>query len=248
MMYARTAVRVWWIRCAEQISVGALGGQSIMSVLTTLCPHCGADPVPLTVRATWKRDSDQIAVAADCPKCTSPCTMILLPGPNRKATADWFGVPLPSNTPSVDILTSSGWEIFAIWPKPAQVAAPEFTPPDIARLYSQAHSAKNRGEREAAGFVFGKTVEVSIKAIAPNSKGSLAARIDELAQSGELSRDVQKWAHEVRIIRNDAVHEMTEPSAQDISEIAEFVEAFLTFVFTMPKKYEMRTSRKKDVS
>jgi hypothetical protein len=156
-------------------------------------------------------------------------------------------MPLPSNSANVDLLTFSGWEIFAIWPKPAQVVAPQFTPPDIARLYTQAHSAKNRGEREAAGFVFGKTVEVSIKAIAPNSKGSLAARIDQLAESGNLSADVQKWAHEVRIIRNDAVHETTEPSAQDISEIAEFVEAFLIFVFTMPKKYEMRASRKKDV-
>jgi hypothetical protein len=215
-----------------------------MSVLTTLCPHCGADPVPLTVRVAWKRDPDQIIVAADCPKCTLPCTILLVPGPDKKATADWFGMPLPSNTPNVDILTFSGWEIFTVWPKPSLVVAPQFTPPDIARLYTQAHSAKNRGEREAAGFVFGKTVEVSIKAIAPNSKGSLATRIDELAQSGHLSPDVQKWAHEVRIIRNDAVHETAEPSEQDIAEIAEFVEAFLMFVFTMPKKHEMRTSRK----
>jgi hypothetical protein len=216
-----------------------------MSVLTTLCPHCGADPVPLTVRAAWKRDSDQIAVAADCPKCTRPCAIMLIPGPNKKATADWFGMPLPSNAPSVDLLTHSGWEILEIWPKPLQVVAPQFTPPDIARLYTQAHSAKNRGEREAAGFVFGKTIEVSIKAIAPNSKGSLAARIDQLAESGNLSPDVQKWAHEVRIVRNDAVHELTEPSEADIAEMAEFVEAFLIFVFTMPKKYELRTSRKK---
>ena len=47
------------------------------------------------------------------------------------------------------------------------------------------------------------------------------------------------------IVRNDAVHEMTESSEADINEMAEFVEAFLVFVFTMPKKYELRASRRK---
>jgi hypothetical protein len=118
------------------------------------------------------------------------------------------------------------------------------TPTDIGRLYQQAHSAKARGERETAGFVFGKVLEVSLKTIDPNAKGSLAERIDAIAETGRISRDVRKWAHEVRIVRNDAVHEIEEPSESDIAEVAEFVEAFLTFVFTMPKKYELRASRK----
>ncbi len=108
----------------------------------------------------------------------------------------------------------------------------------------QAHSAKNRNEREAAGFIFGKVLEVSLKTIGADLKGTPAKLIDTLAETGRLSSDVQKWAHEVRIVRNDAVHEIAEPSEDDIKEMAEFVEAFLIFVFTMPKKYELRASRK----
>jgi hypothetical protein len=121
---------------------------------------------------------------------------------------------------------------------------PEHTPPDIARLYKQAHSAKAREERETAGFILGKVLEVSLKLMNPDIKGPLAGRIDKMAETGRIPDDVRKWAHEIRIVRNDAVHEVDEPSASDIEEAAEFVEAFLTFVFTMPKKYELRASRK----
>jgi hypothetical protein len=214
-----------------------------MSVLTTVCPHCGADPVPLTVRRAWEKGTHQVTVAADCPKCTMPCVMVLVPGSNRRATTQWFSTTDAYG--NIDLLTQSGWEVFAKFPDPQTIPVPQFTPPDIGRLYLQAHSAKNRNEREAAGFIFGKVLEVSLKTIGPELNGTAASRIDALADSGRLSSDVQKWAHEVRIVRNDAVHEIAEPSEADITEMAEFVEAFLVFVFTMPKKYELRASRKK---
>jgi hypothetical protein len=214
-----------------------------MSVLTTACPHCGADPVPLNVKRAWEKAPNMVSVAAECPKCKMPSVMVLAPTGAPKATAQWFTTTAASE--NVDLLTASGWEIFVTFPDRKTIPVPQFTPPDIGRLYLQAHSAKNRNEREAAGFIFGKVLEVSLKIIGPNLKGSAAQRIDALAESGRLSADVRKWAHEVRIVRNDAVHEMTEPSEADINEMAEFVEAFLVFVFTMPKKYELRASRRK---
>lgn len=213
-----------------------------MSVLTTTCSHCGASPVPHTVHTAWKSHADELNVAVHCPTCSKPSIIVLRAGSTSRATVDWFGTTTAKG--NVDLVTESGWSIAAQYPESGKTEVPEHTPSDIGRLYRQAHSAKARGERETAGFVFGKVLEVSLKKIDPDTKGSLSDRIDAVAAKDRISGDVKKWAHEIRIVRNDAVHEVDEPSESDIAEIAEFVEAFLIFVFTMPKKYELRTSRK----
>lgn len=213
-----------------------------MTMLTTACPHCGATPVPLAVHGTWKNNAGGINVAAHCPTCYKPSALTLHSAGKARVTSEWFGTSAAKG--NVDLLAESGWSIFAHYPKAVTADVPEHTPADIARLYRQAQSAKARGERETAGFVFGKVLEISLKLIDPEVKGALATRIDKLAKTGRISDDVRKWAHEIRIVRNDAVHEVDEPEESDIEEIAEFVEAFLTFVFTMPKKYELRASRK----
>ena len=63
-----------------------------------------------------------------------------------------------------------------------------------------------------------------------------AQRIDALSSKGVLSPEVTGWAHEIRIIRNDAVHEVEQIGAEDVSAIAEFTEAFLLVVYTMREK------------
>jgi hypothetical protein len=170
-----------------------------------------------------------------------PSIVTLVLSGDSKVTPDWFLTNAASE--NIDLVTQSKWLIGPKYPKASDTDVPEHTPPDIARLFKQAHSAKNRGERETAGFVFGKVLEVSLKTLDPAAGGTLASRIDTLAANQKLPAEVKQWAHEIRIVRNDAVHEVTEPSEADIAEITEFVEAFLSFVFTMPKKYELRKSR-----
>jgi hypothetical protein len=172
-----------------------------------------------------------------------PAALLLSPGRDMKATADWF---LTGNSKgNVDAAVESGWNVITSFPSYQEKEAPQHTPSDIARLFKQAASAQQRQENEAAGFLFGKTLEASIMKLAPDVTGTLAQRIDRLAQKGEISSDVRNWAHEIRIIRNGAVHEAAEPPSQEIAAIAEFTEAFLLFVFTMRRKYEDRQSKQK---
>ncbi|MGN7614324.1 DUF4145 domain-containing protein, partial [Magnetococcales bacterium HHB-1] len=61
-----------------------------------------------------------------------------------------------------------------------------------------------------------------------------------------------EWAHTIRMIGNEAAHEITKVSLQDAKAIFYFLEIFLTYLFTLPAKMEARrgssvvTSKKKD--
>lgn len=212
-----------------------------MAVISSKCPGCGAEPMPLVVQAYSKRDDSMVYAFVTCPTCKMPAALVLIAGNDRKATADWFLTG--SSQGNVDAAVASGWKVITSFPTFQEKEAPQHTPADIARLFKQAASAQQRQENEAAGFLFGKTLEASIKKLAPEVTGTLAQRIDRLAEAGDISADVRKWAHEIRIIRNDAVHETIEPPPEEIAAIAEFTEAFLLFVFTMRRKYEDRKSK-----
>jgi hypothetical protein len=212
-----------------------------MAVISSKCPGCGAEPMPLVVQTYSKRDDAMIYAFVVCPTCNLPAALVLTPGQHNRATATWF--MSTSARGNVDAAVASGWDVRASFPTFQEKEAPQHTPGDIARLFKQATSAQRRQENEAAGFLFGKTLEASIKKLAPETTGTLAQRIDRLAETGDISADVRKWAHEIRIIRNDAVHETIEPPPEEIAAIAEFTEAFLLFVFTMRRKYEDRKSK-----
>lgn len=54
---------------------------------------------------------------------------------------------------------------------------------------------------------------------------------------------VATWAHEIRGIGNGAAHDAEEPSKDEVDAAAEFVEAFLTYAYTMPAKIANRKSK-----
>jgi hypothetical protein len=197
--------------------------------------------MPLNVQAYAKRDNGIVYAFVLCPTCRLPSALALSQGKSPTATADWFLTADAKG--SIDILVKTGWEVATTFPEFREKEAPQHTPDDIARLYKQAASAQSRQENDAAGFLYGKTLEVAIKRLAPSTTGTLAQRIDRLSQDGIISEDVRKWAHEIRLVRNDAVHEINEPVTDEITAMAEFTEAFLMFVFTMRKKYEDRKSK-----
>lgn len=214
-----------------------------MTIVTTQCPGCGVERMPMKVHRYVKRDEWMVYAFAVCPTCHLPATLVLTPGSNANATAGWFETS--SSYGDFDASEKSGWTALMTFPKFEEKVAPTHTPPDIARLYKQAASANSRQEFEAAGFLYGKVLEVSIKQLDSAIAGPLAKRVEILSQKGILSADLTNWAHEIRIIRNDAVHEIEQPNAEDVVAIAEFTEAFLLVVYTMREKYKARQSKKR---
>lgn len=75
---------------------------------------------------------------------------------------------------------------------------------------------------------------------APDLSGTLAKRIDKLAETGGLTPDVATWAHSIREMGNEAAHEEHEPSAEDIEDLAAFTKVVLEYLYTMPEKVRRR--------
>lgn len=92
-------------------------------------------------------------------------------------------------------------------------------------------------------MLYRKTLETAVKELDAGGKGSLDARIKTLSKSDMIPEAVATWAHEIRGIGNDAAHDADEPSQDDVDAAAEFVEAFLTYAFTMPAKISNRLSK-----
>ena len=213
-----------------------------MTIITTRCPGCGVERMPMSVHAYTKLHDQAVYAFVVCPTCHQPAALLLAPGPDRKTIADWFHTSQARG--EFDACEQSGWDVLTSFPQFEEKSAPLHTPADIARLYKQAASASARQEFEAAGFLYGKVLESSIKQLDSTISGPLATRIEALAKKGILSPEVASWAHEIRIVRNDAVHQLEQPSSDDVLAIAEFTEAFLLVVYTMREKYKARQSKK----
>ena len=72
---------------------------------------------------------------------------------------------------------------------------------------------------DAAGGMFRKALDTGLKSKFPKMKGTLYARIEEAAKKQDLTPELAKWAHEIRLGGNDAAHEEELFSEKDCERI-----------------------------
>lgn len=85
-----------------------------------------------------------------------------------------------------------------------------------------------------------RCLELAMKDKAPTESGTLAKRIDKLAEAGGLTSDVATWAHSIREMGNEAAHDEHEPNPDDIEDLAAFTKVVLEYLYTMPEKVRRR--------
>ncbi|MBD9419838.1 DUF4145 domain-containing protein [Achromobacter sp. ACM04] len=125
---------------------------------------------------------------------------------------------------------------------------PQHCPENVARAFLQAANAINREEWDSAGAMDRRALELTTKNLAPeHASKNLAARINALADMGKLTPDLKEWAHSLRFLGNNAVHEedgIPEAEAIQGHELTRFI---LTYVYTLPTQVaaarEMRAER-----
>lgn len=128
-----------------------------------------------------------------------------------------------------------------MWPEKRNTEAPSNVPLPIARNFIQAEHAATAGHRESAGMTYRRVLELTIKDRFPTGKGSLARRIHDYAAAGGLTDAMKEWADTVREIGNETAHDTTEPSEEDIQDLAAFTRVMLEYLYTMPAKVAART-------
>jgi hypothetical protein len=208
-----------------------------MAILSHKCPHCLVEAVGLHVVHCSNKQNKRF-VSLVCPKCKMPSAAELL---NHHATSDVES--LLQNTGG-DIL-DFGWIVHEFWPEPPKPSIPENLPPDVERVYLQAErNFPIDGNEEAAGTMYGKALDVGLKKIDPSLSGMLGPRIKKLALAGKLTSDIAEWSDNIRDIRNDAVHEETPISRSELTELRNFSEMVLRYLFTLPGAVKKRRGEK----
>ncbi|WP_299820250.1 DUF4145 domain-containing protein [uncultured Roseibium sp.] len=196
-----------------------------MAIFTTNCPHCSAQSISLTVHYATETNRRKKYLFCFCPRCFNPVTIELSSG---------LEIAEFKHDRNVDISQYSQTIILNIIPQPVEYCAPDYTPEPAASDYIEGEELKAQRRWRAAGFSYRIALENALKAFDPDGSGKLVGRINRLRDTGQIPSSLASFAHEVRLIGNDAAHESERPTEKDIHEISALCELVLQYLFTLP--------------
>jgi hypothetical protein len=76
-------------------------------------------------------------------------------------------------------------------------------------------------------------------------KGRLVDRLQRLADKGVLLPTLAAWSKEVRLLGNDAVHDLTaDVSMADASQLVEFIRELAKYLYVLPHDLQKRLGKK----
>jgi hypothetical protein len=154
---------------------------------------------------------------------------------------------IPDNQPIVKgldfIKCCIGYKVF---PKVEMPTAPQYTPPEIAKHYTDGVEHMMAGYYDSCAFKMRKVLDLATnEKLENNRKDPLWKKIDILSESGSIALDLAKWATWIRLIGNDAVHGADDANGkelpfteQDAIDIKSFTEMFLIYIYQLPKMLE----------
>lgn len=181
--------------------------------------------IALTIVASYadRKETDYGALLK-CPKCELPSCVWLENHGAEDDLTDLEGDPI-----------DQGWQVAGFWPEPAQPLIPESLPQEVQRIYLQAErNFPIHGNEEAAGTMYRKALDVGLKKLAPEITGTLAQRIKKLADQNSITAEMAEWSTHVRQIGNEAAHDDEAPSRHDLTELRNFSEMVMRYLFSLP--------------
>jgi len=179
------------------------------------CPHCGSDAAGFTVMHWYEHASGGNRCAMQCGVCDEA---IIASYPLMKEVLTWLQGP--------SSVLPIGLKPDVIWPKARSDVTPGNVPPNVASLYTQAMASLRRQHYDAAGPLFRRIMEVSLKVLHPEGKGSLYERIEGLPEDKGVTPAMKQWAHAVRLIGRDAAHDEGLVTKEEAEDMQAFVELF----------------------
>ena len=158
-----------------------------------------------------------------------------------------YAIALCSKCETVFLVESKFYEI------PGEVCAPQGVsvlypsdrnvstggmPETASRAYVSATRSYQVGLYEPCVIMCRKCIEALCQELGAK-KGNLKERLGTLQKSGHIDQKLLTWADELRLIGNDAAHDLDIVIEQvDALNALEFVEAILMYAFSLTRKFE----------
>lgn len=141
-------------------------------------------------------------------------------------------------------LEQLGWHVIRVWPEIPKPRMPDHLPEPVARAFLSAErNFAQKDMEEASAGSYGRALDVGTKLYAPDiTSPTLFARIEALAKQHRITPDLAGWAHAIRLIRNDALHDIDHIDRDELTAIRGFTETVLTYLFTLPGMLKERQS------
>ncbi|MEN8511973.1 DUF4145 domain-containing protein [Burkholderia sp. RS02] len=202
-----------------------------MPTLVHDCPHCGASNSAFNIAYSNQHPSKQHQWNAlgICPSCGEGIYVLshaIVPNLGQLAG---------------NLATMGNVSILKVLPRPEKVESPDHIPPAANRAFQEGVACLAIGKATAAAAMFRRCLEIALKAHSPDIEAwKLEKRIDKLFNEGRITKDLQEWAHRVRLDGNDALHEAEEFTKESSIELMEFTRMVLVYLYTLPEKIRLR--------
>ena len=206
------------------------------------CPHCGTTKAGFAGLHSRQRKNEIWDVFAYCRVCQAGIVIVVRSAQGHNPLANEW------------ITHSATFSIERVQPAPPVEAAPKHTPEPIADDFKEGLRCLRRGDFNAAGMMFRKTLQRATTALAQTAgmspfkaKTPLQHRIDALAKAGHLTDSMRGLAVAIKLDGNEAAHEEDQDFDKGAAtQTQEFTELFLLYAFTLPERVK-RTSQSKTV-
>lgn len=126
----------------------------------------------------------------------------------------------------------------------SQRAAIQGLPKSVERAYEVAVRSFGATLYEPSALMCRRCLEAVCNHFSAQGR-DLSQKLDSLAGSGTIDPTLKSWAHGVRLLGNEAAHDVdVVVSREDARDVLDFTEALLLSVFTLRQKHERFLARR----
>jgi hypothetical protein len=220
-----------------------------MGIVHTDCPHCGAAMVGMPTYGVYVITTTapnqniviqppDVLTAARCPICSKPISA-LLSFKNRAATnANSFHSQASAFSTHSRVPETDGLELKATWPKAQGPDIPRHMPQPLSDKLLEAERSFRANINTGAASLYRAVVDTTTKRqledVGLSSSGTLDSRVKRLADNHAIPAAVADWAHEVRVIANEALHDEPVVTRDDAEMVRSFALTYLRYAFELP--------------
>jgi hypothetical protein len=169
--------------------------------------------------------------------------------PNDRKVLNFDTLKCGSCASFVQVFWSGSHNIhdFRVQPWPLKISkAPDHWPEGIGRYWLQAKRSLKDENWDASAVMARSALQSALREQGATGR-NLRDEIEDLASKGILPSIMKDWAHEVRGLGNDSAHPGAEQAAtdpRDARDIVQFLDFFLEYSYSLPKKINDYRARK----